>query len=92
MKASIRDSNYFRHNHRKAKRNDFITKLETLPASYETRVIVLQPHLSSATLKRIQQGKPGADALRVDQLNTLLAGAQRTCGAVGARFNVICAA
>jgi hypothetical protein len=91
VKASIRDSNYFWHNHRKAKRDSFISKLEALPASYETRVIVLQPHLSSAILKRIQQGKPGADALRVDQLNTLLAGAQRSCGAVGARFNVICA-
>jgi len=32
-----------------------------------------QAYLSSRTLKRIQQGKPGADALRVDQLNTLLA-------------------
>jgi hypothetical protein len=91
VKASIRDSNYFWHNHRKAKRVDFIGKLEGLPADYETCVVVLQPHVSSETLKRIRQRKPGADALRVDQLNTLLASAQRTCGAVGARFNVICA-
>jgi hypothetical protein len=91
VKASIRESNYFWHDHRKAKRDDFVGALESLPADYETRVVVLQPHLSAQTLGQLQQGKPGADALRVDQLNTLLASAQRTCGAVGARFNVICA-
>jgi hypothetical protein len=91
VKTSVRESNHFWHNHHPADRDDFIKRLEALPASYETCIIILQPHLSSATLKRIQQGKPGADALRVDQLNTLLAGAQRTCGAVGARFKVMCA-
>lgn len=91
VKASIRESNYFWHNNREAKRDSFIKKLEALPANLDTSVVVLQPHLSSNTLTRIQRGKPGADALRVDQLNTLLASAQRTCGAVGARFKVICA-
>ena len=91
VKTSVRESNHFWHNHRLADRDEFIKKLEALPANYETCVIVLQPHLSFATLKRIQQGKPRADALRVDQLNTLLAGAQRTCGAIGAKFKVVCA-
>jgi hypothetical protein len=91
LKASARESNHFWHNHRGAKKDQFITRLEATPANHELRVIVLQPHMSSSTLARIQRGRAGADALRVDQLSGLLASAQRTCGAIGATFKVICA-
>jgi hypothetical protein len=90
VKDSARVSNHFWHNHRGTKKDNFIARLEALPANHETRVVVLQPHMSIATLTRIQRGQPGADSLRVDQLNTLLAAAQRTCGAVGSTFRVMC--
>lgn len=91
LKTSARVSNHFWQNGAKARKDDFIRRLEALPANHETCVVVLQPHVSMAALVRIKPGG-GAQSSRLDQLNTLLAGAQRTCSGVGAAFRVICSA
>lgn len=89
LEKSVRASNYFWHNGAKADRGDFIGQLKALKANHETRVIVLQPHVSRARLAKVAPGS-GAPRLRLDQLNILLAGAERTCSGLGAKFSVMC--
>jgi hypothetical protein len=82
LKASVRASNYFWNNRANVGKDAFIQRLEAVPANHETRVIVLQPHVSTAALAHIVRGAD-AQRLRMNQLNTLLAGAQRTCSGAG---------
>lgn len=89
LNMSVRKSNYFWHNHKKVSRGDFIKKLEGLPADHETRVVVVQPHVSLSILKSITPTKK-VQSLQADQLNALLASAERTCAALNAKFQVIC--
>jgi hypothetical protein len=91
LAESVRASNHFWHDGRHARRDDFISRIKALPANCDTRVVVLQPHVSLAALARVAPDG-GADRLRVDQLNALLASAERTCGGLGAKFSVICSA
>jgi hypothetical protein len=89
LTESVRASNHFWHKGAVAKKEDFIARLKGLPANHDKQVIVLQPHVRSSDLENLTPGT-GIQGVRLDQLNTLLVAAQRTCNGVATRFNVIC--
>jgi hypothetical protein len=90
LQASIRQANYFWRDGRAIKKDAFLKALKSLPASFETSVVIIQPHLARRTLAKVKKLTDGADRLRLDQLNTLLAGAARNCAGLGATFRVVC--
>ncbi|BDW94332.1 hypothetical protein MACH10_00170 [Thalassospira tepidiphila] len=91
LEQRVREDNQFWFNGNAATRAAFMSEIERhLGGNVTRRVTILQPHLSLATRNRVINGGNEADLLRLDQLNILLAAADRTARGLGAHFGVIC--
>lgn len=87
----VRNDNQFWFDGQASTRDAFMAEIEPrLGGNVTRRVTILQPHLSISTRDSVIQGGNAADLLRLDQLNILLASADRTARSLGAHFKVIC--
>ncbi|WP_380879549.1 hypothetical protein ACFB49_22910 [Sphingomonas sp. DBB INV C78] len=89
LSRSARSANYFWKDGKTVAKDDFVAAIEKLGDNFERRVVVLQPHVRTAAKDQAEAAKTGVNRLRVDQLNTLLASAWRSCNGLGAKFEVI---
>jgi hypothetical protein len=65
----------------------FQAHMRSLAQEYRFKVIIIQPSL---ILKKAEKAKSDTKKLKVDQLKFLLASAEHTCQALGAKFEVFC--
>jgi hypothetical protein len=86
---AARASNHFWKDGAPAAKDDFITAIEAIGDNYVRRVVIVQPHVTEGAWKKADAAKDGVNRLRLDQLNTLLASAWRSCNGLGAEFRVI---
>ena len=86
---AARASNHFWKDGGLAAKDDFIAAIDAVGDNYVRRVVIVQPHVTEAAMKKADTAKDGVNRLRLDQLNTLLASAWRSCNGLGADFRVI---
>lgn len=86
---SARASNHFWKDGAVAAKDDFVAAIDALGDNYVRRVVIVQPHVTEGARKKADAAKDGVNRLRLDQLNTLLASAWRSCNGLGADFRVI---
>lgn len=70
-------------------RQEMVQELEALDSDYERRVVVVQPHIQESHRERARREDDSDDAQRLNQLRTLLLGAENACNGLGAEFHVI---
>jgi hypothetical protein len=70
-------------------RAKMLAALGSIGTDYERQVIVLQPHVRRETLNEVRAKGKGRDQLILQQLDTLLLGAEASCHGLGAKLTVI---
>jgi len=89
LAEAARASNHFWKDGVPASKDDFVAAIEALDDNYTRKVVIVQPHVTEDARKKADAAKAGVNRLRLDQLNTLLASAWRSCNGLGAEFSVI---
>jgi hypothetical protein len=72
-------------------RQDMVQELKDLGSDYQSIVVVIQPHIQKSHHKKAKKEDDSQDAQRLNQLRTLLLGAENACNGLGAEFRVISA-
>lgn len=89
LSEAARASNHFWKDGVPAAKDDFVAAIEALGDNYIRKVVIVQPHVTEDARTKADAAKTGVNRLRLDQLNTLLASAWRSCNGLGAEFSVI---
>ncbi|MFB9261694.1 hypothetical protein ACFFWD_00660 [Bradyrhizobium erythrophlei] len=92
LSQAVRATNYWWKDGQPVKKDDLVSAIESLGDNFVRRVVVVQPHVTENARAKAEAAKKGVNRLRLDQLNTLLASAWRSCNGLGAEFKVIWAA
>ncbi len=72
-------------------RQEMVQELKSLSGNYERRVVVVQPHIQKSQCEKAREEVDSDDAQRLNQLRTLLLGANNACNGLGAEFHVVSA-
>lgn len=89
LSQAVRATNYWWKNGQPVAKNDLVAAIDALGDNFVRRVVVVQPHVTEGVRAKADATKQGVNRLRLDQLNTLLASAWRSCNGLGAEFKVI---
>lgn len=92
LSQAVRATNYWWKDGQPVEKDELVSAIESLGDNFIRRVVVVQPHVTEAAHKKADSAKKGVTRLRLDQLNTLLASAWRSCNGLGVEFRVIWAA
>ncbi|MCR5870343.1 MULTISPECIES: hypothetical protein [unclassified Sphingomonas] len=89
LSQAVRATNYWWKDGKPVAKDELVAAIESLGDEYVRRVIIVQPHVTETARTKAEAAKDGVNRLRLDQLNTLLASAWRSCNGLGAEFKVI---
>lgn len=89
LATSARNANYWWKDGEAAERDEFVAAIEALSDNHVRRVVIVQPHITARSYDNAKKAKTGANLLRFNQLNSLLASAWRSCQGLGVDFEVI---
>lgn len=89
LAASVRNANYWWKDGEPVEREELVAAIEMLGDNYLRRVVVVQPHVTARAHDAARKAKAGVNRLRLNQLNSLLASAWRSCNGLGVEFEVI---
>lgn len=90
LSERVRPANQYWLNRAPSSQAAFLTAVNQLRTDSPRKVVIIQPSLSLKT-RKTYAGGGNANALRLDQLDFLLASAENDCRSLSAEFEVICA-
>ncbi|WP_422034417.1 hypothetical protein [Reyranella sp.] len=88
LRKTARASNYWWKDGKPVPQSAFVAAIDAL-GDFIGRVVIVQPHVTEAAHQVAVKATKGANRLRLDQLNTLLASAWRSTNGLGFEFKVI---
>jgi hypothetical protein len=92
LSQAVRATNYWWKDGQPVGKDDLVSAVDSLSDDFVRRVVIVQPHVTKTAHSKAEIANKGINRLRLDQLNTLLASAWRSCNGLGAEFKVIWAA
>ena len=89
LRKTARASNYWWKDGKVVPQSAFVAAIDAVKDDFLGRVVIVQPHVTERARQSAAGATKGANRLRLDQLNTLLASAWRSANGLGFEFKVI---